>query len=186
MIMSLMLQNFILFQIGWFCCVIGGASSEFYWIGVVAVAVIIAIHLIRANNIQNEIVLIVATMMLGTAWDSGLTIAGIFSFSNGIVVNGLVPIWMIAMWALFATTLNVSLKWMKNRYLLAIVFGALGGPIAYYAGNRLGAVEFNTTSTALIAVAIGWSIIMPLLIALTARFNGYQQVNSKTYEVEPV
>lgn len=184
--MSLMLQNFILFQLGWFCCVIGGASSEYYWIGVVAVMVIIAIHLVRANNIQDEIVLIMATMLLGTAWDSGLTMAGLFSFSNGVVLTGLVPVWMIAMWALFATTLNVSLSWMKNRYLLAMAFGALGGPIAYYAGNRLGAVEFSSTSTALIAVGIGWSIIMPLLMALATHFNGYRQTNGKTYEVEPI
>jgi hypothetical protein len=184
--MSLMLQNFILFQIGWFSCVVGGASSEYYWIGVVAVMVIIAIHLARADNVQNEIMLIMVTLLLGTAWDSGLTISGLFSFSNGVVVNGLVPMWMIAMWALFATTLNVSLSWMKNRYLLAMAFGALGGPIAYYAGNRLGAVEFSSTSTALFAVAIGWSIIMPLLLALATRFNGYRRTNGKTYEVEPI
>jgi hypothetical protein len=184
--MSLMLQNFILFQVGWFCCVIGGASSEYYWIGAVAVTVIIAIHLVRASNVQDEILLIMATMILGVAWDSALTIAGLFSFSNGVVVNGLVPIWMIAMWALFATTLNVSLKWMKNRYLLAMLFGGLGGPIAYYAGYRLGAVELSDTKIALTAVAIGWSIIMPLLIAFAARFNGYQHEDSKSYEVKPV
>ena len=63
--MSLMLQNFILFQIGWFSCVVGGASSEYYWIGVVAVMVIIAIHLARADNVQNEILLIMATLLLG-------------------------------------------------------------------------------------------------------------------------
>lgn len=184
--MSLMLKNFVLFQVGWFCCVIGGASSEYYWLGVVAVSIIIAIHLVKANNMQDEIVLIIATMMLGTAWDSALTVAGLFYFSNGVVATGLVPLWMMAMWALFATTLNVSMKWMKNRYLLAMLFGAVGGPIAYYAGNRIGAVEFNDASTTLLAVAIGWSLIMPLLIALSSRFNGYQQFNSNSYEVKPI
>lgn len=184
--MSLMLQNFILFQVGWFACVLGGASSQYYWIGVVVVSVIVAVHLIRANNIQNEIMLIIVATMLGSSWDSALTMAGLFSFSNGVVVAGLVPVWIIAMWALFATTLNVSLNWMKNKYLLAMVFGALGGPIAYYAGNRLGAVEFSNTSATLLAVAIGWAIIMPLLMAIATRFNGYQQANGKTYEVKPI
>ena len=131
--MSLMMQNFILFQLGWFCCVIGGASSRFYWIGVLAVAVIVAIHLLRASNRQDEIMLIIATTMLGTAWDSGLTMAGLLSFSNGVVLTGLVPIWMIAMWALFATTLHVSMGWMKNRPLLASVFRV------YHAFQRLSA-----------------------------------------------
>jgi len=184
--MSTMLQNFIMFQLGWFCCVVGGASSEYYWLGVAAVSIIIAIHLVKASSVQNEIMLIIITMILGTAWDSALTVAGLFNFSNGVVVTGLVPIWMIAMWALFATTLNVSLRWMKNRYLLAMLFGAVGGPVAYYAGNRIGAVEFSDASTTLLAVAIGWSIIMPLLMAVSSRFNGYQHTNSNMYEVKPV
>jgi hypothetical protein len=125
-------------------------------------------------------------MMLGTAWDSGLTLAGLFSFNSGVVLSGLVPFWMIAMWALFATTLNVSMKWMKNRYLLAAMFGAVGGPVAYYAGNRIGAVEFSDTTTALMAVAIGWSIIMPVLMALTTRFNGYRKIHANTYEVKAI
>ncbi len=184
--MSLMLQNFLLFQLGWFSCVIGGASSQYYWIGVAAVAVIVAIHLARAQNAHDELMLVVITMMLGTAWDSGLTMAGLFSFNSGVVFPGLAPFWLIAMWALFATTLNVSMKWMKNRYLLAAIFGAVGGAVAYYAGNRLGAVEFSDTSTALMAVAIGWSIIMPVLMALTTRFNGYRQIHANTYEVKAV
>ena len=184
--MPIMLQNFLLFQLGWFSCVIGGASSQYYWIGIVAVPVIVAIHLARAQNVHDELLLVLVTMMIGTAWDSGLTLAGLFSFNSGVVFTGLVPFWLIAMWALFATTLNVSMKWMKNRYLLASVFGAVGGPAAYYAGNRLGAVEFSDTLTALVAVAIGWSIIMPVLMVLATRFNGYRQIHADTYEVNAV
>lgn len=180
-----MLQNFLLFQIGWFSCVIGGASSDYYLAGVVVVAAIIALHLVRASNVRDEITLIVITTMLGTAWDSSLMLAGLFTFTNGVVFSGLVPFWMIAMWALFATTLNVSMKWMKNRYLLAALFGAIGGPVAYYAGYRLGAVDLINAPAALLAVGIGWAIIMPLLMALTTRFNGYQNAQANSYEVNP-
>lgn len=184
--MSLMLQNFILFQIGWLSCVIGGASSNYHWIGIAVVAAIIAIHLVRAETISNEFMLILITALLGTAWDSALMGAGLFDFSNGVVFDGLVPFWMVAMWALFATTLNVSMRWMKNRYLLASVFGAIGGPVAYYAGYRLGAVELSQTSTALIAVAAGWAVIMPLLMLLSTRFNGYREMERTTFEVKTV
>ena len=181
--MSLMLQNFILFQAGWFACVIGGASSNYYWIGVVIVTAIVIVHLVRANNMRNEAMLILITMIVGSAWDSVLMMAGIFTFSHGVVFAGLIPFWMIAMWALFATTLNVSMKWMKNKYLMAAVFGAVGGPVAYYAGYRIGAVEYNSTLTALLAVAAGWAVIMPMLMALTTRFNGYQSIGANdTYE----
>ena len=76
--MSLMLQNFILFQLGWFGCVVGGASQEYSWVGVAVVALIVALHLARAVDMQDEIKLILATMILGTTWDSTLTAAGIF------------------------------------------------------------------------------------------------------------
>ena len=181
-----MLQNFLLFQIGWFSCVLGGASNDYYLSGVIVVAAVIVIHLARASNIQHEIALIGITAIIGTVWDSSLTLAGLFVFANGVFYSGMVPLWIIAMWALFATTLNVSMKWMKNKYLLASLFGAIGGPVAYYAGYRLGAVEFSNTLIALVAVGIGWAIIMPLLMVLTKRFNGYRSKRINSYGVNSV
>ena len=180
--MSLMLQNFILFQVGWFSCVIGGASNEYNWVGVAVVAAIIVVHMARAHDVRSETMLIIVTTMLGTTWDSGLTMAGLFSFANGVVVAGLVPLWLIAMWSLFATTLNVSMKWMKGRYLLAAAFGAIGGPLAYYAGHRIGAVDFSNTLAALLAVSAGWALIMPLLMAFSTKFNGYRSMQHNNYE----
>ena len=54
----------------------------------------------------------------------------------------LAPYWLVVMWALFATTINVSMAWMKNRWLLAVVMGAVFGPMAF-AGEKLGAVNFS-------------------------------------------
>ena len=184
--MPLMLQNFILFQAGWFACVLGGASAEYMWAGTVVAAVIVAVHLARATNLRSEALLVLLTAAVGTAWDSGLMMAGLYTFHNGAVVSGLIPVWMIAMWLLFATTLNVSMTWMKGRYLLAAIFGAIGGPVAYYAGHRLGAVDFNNTSMTMIAVAVGWSIIMPTLMLLTTRFNGYQDPQPSRYQVKTI
>lgn len=184
--MSLMIQNFILFQIGWLSCVIGGASSSYHWIGVAVVTAIITLHLLRSYVISNEIMLIVIATLLGTSWDSALMGAGLLAFNNGVVFDAIIPLWMVAMWALFATTLNVSMQWMKNRYLLAAVFGAIGGPVAYYAGHRLGAVEFSQVSTALLVVGAGWAVIMPLLMHLSTRFNGYREIDRNSFEVKTI
>ena len=62
------------------------------------------------------------------------------------------------MWALFATTLNVSLKWFRGKWLLSALFGAVGGAAAYYAGYTLNAVEFSNTVSSLSVVAFGWSL----------------------------
>ena len=182
--MPLIVQNFILFQIGWFSCVIGGATPGYSWLGVIAVAIIVAVHLLRADEVSREVILVIAAMLIGTLWDSSLVRAGLFEFPHSEAISGLAPFWIIAMWGLFATTLNVSLKWMKGKYLLASAFGAIGGSLAYYAGHQLNAVEFSDTRSALLAVAIGWAIIMPALMVMAQRFNGYPVTQKNIYEVE--
>ena len=184
--MSLMIQNFILFQIGWLSCVMGGASSSYHWFGVAVVTAIVAVHLARSYTVSNEIMLIVIATLLGTTWDSALMGAGLLAFNNGVVFDAIIPFWMVAMWALFATTLNVSMQWMKNRYLLAAIFGAIGGPVAYYAGHRLGAVEFSQVSTSLLVVGAGWAVMMPLLMHLSTRFNGYREIDRSSLEVKTI
>jgi hypothetical protein len=182
--MPMMIQNFVLFQIGWFCCVLSGANQFHPLTGVIIVSIIVMMHLQRANNSISEIMLILFAMIIGTLWDSSLMRAGLFQFSTTSLISGLAPLWLIAMWALFATTLNVSLKWLKGRYWLAAILGATGGPLAYYAGHQLGAVAFSDTTSALLATAAGWAIIMPALVALTVRYDGFRNSSQKLSKAE--
>lgn len=182
--MPMMIQNFVLFQIGWLCCVMSGANQFHSLTGVVIVSIIVMIHLQRANDSISEIVLILFAMIIGTLWDSSLMRAGLFQFSSASLIGGLAPLWLIAMWALFATTLNVSLKWLKGRYWLAAILGATGGPLAYYAGQRLGAVAFSDTTLAMLAIAAGWAIIMPALVALTVRYDGFRNPGQELSKAE--
>jgi hypothetical protein len=75
------------------------------------------------------------------------------------------------MWALFATTINVSMAWLKNRWLLASSMGAIFGPLAFIAGERLGAVQFIDRPLALLALAVGWACLMPMLLWLADLFK---------------
>jgi hypothetical protein len=79
---------------------------------------------------------------------------------------------MVALWVAFATTLNASMNWLKGRRLLAFVFGAVGGPLAYFAGAKLGGVTFHDPAMALAALALGWAIITPVLVLIAQRLNG--------------
>lgn len=56
--------------------------------------------------------------------------------------------------------------------LVALVFGATGGPISYLGGAQLGALQFVNTAPALIALAVGRTLATPLLIRLSQRFDG--------------
>ena len=80
------------------------------------------------------------------------------------------PLWIIVLWMGFAITLNSSLSWLKKKIKLSIVFGAIGGPLAYLAGEKLEAVTLMAPVT-LIVIAIGWSIITPLLIYISHKIS---------------
>ncbi len=166
-----MFMNFAAFQVGWFSSVIGGAS-QLPWIGPVAVMLAILLHLYFARRPQAELMLIVSCGLIGAAFDSLLVAAGWVSYSSGIFFEYAAPYWIIAMWMLFATTLNVSMRWMNGRPVLAAAMGLVAGPMSYVAGNKLGAIEFVNETAALAALAVGWAVMLPLLMRLAERLNG--------------
>jgi hypothetical protein len=73
---------------------------------------------------------------------------------------------------LFATTLNVSMRWLRGKPKLAAIFGFFGGPASYLAGQNLGGIILNNEFAALLALAIGWAVIMPVLISLSENLDG--------------
>jgi hypothetical protein len=166
-----LLVNILAFQIGWFACVLGAANSA-PLLGPAIVAAVVALHLSRSNKPAREMTLVLAAGLLGASWDSSLVAAGWIQYPSGNVIVGLAPYWIVAMWMLLATTLNVSLRWLRGRIALAVVLGGLSGPLAFLAGAGLGGVTFLEPRSGLVALALGWAVILPLLSALSTRLDG--------------
>lgn len=165
--------NFILFQVAWFACVLGGAR-ETPWIGPAVVAVVATYHLSRVPNPKAELSLLALAAGIGAVFDSALAATGWLSYPSGQWHPLLAPYWMVALWVAFATTLNVSLDWLKGRLRLALAFGAVGGPLAYFAGARLGGVTFHEPALALTALAFGWASITPTLVLIATHLDGWR------------
>jgi len=159
------LVNFVAFQLGWFACVLGAAHG-LPWAGTGVALAIVAWHLTRAARPRAEIGLVLIAAGIGALWDSGLSALGWIRYPSGVLIEGAAPYWIVAMWMLFATTLNVSLAWLRRNLPLAAVFGALGGPLAYLGGAKLGALTFGAQEAALVALALGWAVLTPLLLRL--------------------
>lgn len=164
--------NFIAFQVAWFACVLGGANDRAL-AGTMVVAAAIGLHLALAQRPLPEALLIVVAAVIGIIWDSGLVAFGLISYPTGNFAPGLAPYWIVAMWALFATALNLSMAWLKDRAWLAALFGAVGGPLAYLAGERLGGLQMPDLVLALGAQALGWAALLPMLTRLATRLNGF-------------
>jgi hypothetical protein len=163
------LLNIIAYQIAWFACVLG-AANQLPWIGTTVALAVVALHLALTPQRRVELKLIVAAAVIGLVLDSALASSGLVSFASGVLIDGLTPHWMLGLWISFATTLTVSMRWLVTRPALAIAFGALGGPIAYYAGTKLGAMTIHTDA-ALFVIGITWAGAMWLLALLAARVS---------------
>ena len=162
--MKFKIINFLLFQIGWFILILGAAWDKTF-IAVLLGLVILAIHISMIDQKINELKLLLIAGVIGFLFD------GFIQYYQFIIYNSpgwsfpLTPIWIIMLWMIFAITLNHSLVWLKNRISLSAIFGAIGGPLAYLAGEKLGAIII-TQQLSLVLLSIGWSLITPFLISI--------------------
>lgn len=165
------ITNFILFHLGWFACVLGGAW-DMPWLGLCYAAAIIAIHLSLAHTLTAELRLILLAGIYGLFTDTLLVNTGWLQYTSGYLIAGVAPYWVVALWMLFATTLNITFSWLKRRYLLATVLGAIAGPMAYLSGEQLGAATLVQPTSALLLLALIWGIAMPMLAFFAERWDG--------------
>ena len=129
------LANAVLFQCGWFACVLGG-DSLWLLVGVAA----LVIHLLWISSAAEDGVLIISVTLAGTLLDTLLRSLGVFHFSEP---GPLIPFWLMLLWALLATTLHHCLAWSARPWWRAALLGAIGGPLSYYAGSQLAGVQFG-------------------------------------------
>lgn len=173
-----LLINVAAFKLGWLSSVFGGAQ-QLPWLGPVVVLIVVGLHLARAQRPGSELMLILSCGLIGAVFDSALVAAGWVTFPSGMFSDMMAPYWIVTMWMLFGTTINMSMRWMRGRPLLASAFGFVGGPLAYIAGHKIGGIVFVDQTAAIAMLAIGWAVIMPLLIQLGERLDGVSSQSSQ-------
>ena len=107
------LVNFMLYQVAWLACVLGAAKGQ-PLIGVGVALLVVAQHLALSPNAGQELKLILLTGLLGGAWETWLVTQGWVRYT-GAEIPWLPPVWIIALWLAFATTFDVSLRWLQPQ-----------------------------------------------------------------------
>jgi hypothetical protein len=144
-------------QACWFCCVLG-AGSDVAIVGVVGTVAFVGAFVVAAKARWREVlVLVLASTATGVVVDSVLVVGGAIAFPPSVQLGPLpTPLWMVALWTGFATTLWGPLRGLLLRWPRALLAGALLGPLAYVGGSRLGPLVIRAPfveNVALIAVA---------------------------------
>lgn len=161
--------NIVQSQVGWFALVLSAAAGR-PWIGLAVAAVLIILHVAQTGDAQREVGLLLVAAAVGAIADTLLVQVGLLSFASS-EIPGVSPTWMIALWMVFATTLRHSLSWLQSRLILAALIAAVGGPLAYAAGARLGAVRVADALSAYAAIGAVWAIAFPALLWAAQRLN---------------
>jgi hypothetical protein len=164
--------NVALYQAGWFGCVFGAANGRPV-LGASIAAVLLLAHLALVVDRRREIGLVLVAGLIGGAIDSVQSCLGLMRFESGYVIGCFAPPWILLMWMQFATLFRFGLAFLAGRYLLGALLGALGGPFAFWVGERMGAVELgNPAWRSLAVLAVVWAAVVPALTRLAGADPG--------------
>jgi hypothetical protein len=163
--------NLVVFEAAWFACILGVAHGHPAW-GTAAVVAAIGWHVAISARPARELALAGLLGGIGLVAESLVVAQGHVAYPAGQPVAWLAPYWMVALWAELAIALNVTLRWLKRRPVLALVLGAVFGPLSFLGGVRLGGARFVDETAALVTLAAMWALLMPLVMALSDHFDG--------------
>ncbi|KRW59580.1 DUF2878 domain-containing protein [Pseudomonas sp. TTU2014-080ASC] len=152
-----------LFQLGWLACVFGANQPAWLIVAVLC----LGIHLLAvAENRREDCAVILRVAAAGWIVDSALMHAGLFDFGS----RAILPIWLMLLWLLFASTLRYSMAWSARPLWLCCVLGACCGPLSYLAGARLADVGLPLGEPlSLELLALIWAVLLPALHRLAAK-----------------
>lgn len=164
--------NVVLFQAGWFLSVSLGSSGSVFKGAFLMFALASLSLLLTKDKILKKFLFMIVVLLIGTLLDSILLFFGVYGFKTASPLPWPYPIWMSVLWYGFASTVDLSLSWLRNNTKLLVLFGLLGGPPSYYIGSNFGEMVFpKGVVFALITIGIFWALMTPLIFIIAEKFN---------------
>jgi hypothetical protein len=140
------------------------------WLGPLFVAIVMAFQAgILTRMTRGQVHFLLLGVSIGLSIDTGMILAGVYEPVREFMPWPLAPVWIIALWVLFAGTFNLSLQQIHGRPLLACLLGAVAAPLSYAAGGRMGAAIMNPSFLkSYVAFGVVWGAAVPALFALSS------------------
>lgn len=143
---------------GWFACVLLGK----YGYGVLSPVVpLLSAALFQAvfryprDEWQKAFILVLTGMFA----DNLAAAAGLLQLPASD--DAALPLWLLSLWLLFAPALFLFKRLFGQRWWLAALAGAIGGPLAYTSGEHFGVLSLSGW-LAIAAYALFWAVYLAL------------------------
>ena len=155
------LQVFLLavaFDLYWALVVLFREQGLIIWLALAILACLLLPSVYRFYAIG----LAAAGSLLDTLW----ALTGLIAFTG----DALMPLWMVALWLMFATVWTQLTRTTTLPGWLLTLLAAVGGPVAYLIGERLGAITFLEPTFIVVSwMAPGWLVLMLFFHLLMGR-----------------
>ena len=161
------LVNFAGFQAAWWATILSAGAGR-PLLAASASAAALALHLALFDRSAAERRVVFAATAVGAVVETANALLGFTRFDPAPFGLPVPPAWMVLQWAVFGAVLRHSLGWIRGRFLLAALLGAVVAPPSYLGGERLGALALGGTP-ALVAVGVEYALAMPLLLLVERR-----------------
>ena len=166
--------NFIVFQVCWFASVMG-AANNLWWLGPLLVLITVPLQIyLLTKGYWAQVLFVIICGISGFLLETLLIIGSVYT-PVSLEWGYICPPWMAALWFNFAMLVSISLTWLKGRYGFAFILGGIFGPLAYWGGEKLGALTVaDAFWQGYFPLAILWALALPFLILLQKRLTRAQ------------
>lgn len=153
--------NFIAFQAVWLACVLS-ASRGLVWPGLMAGGLFALVTIVAGRSRSADLQLVAWAVVLGGLLDSLWAWLGWMDYAAA-PWGFWAPPWILGLWLGFAMTINHSLAWLRFKPVILAGLAAVACPFSYYAGHRLGALEWQYTPGLLVVTPLSWAGLLAWL-----------------------
>ncbi|RUO22668.1 hypothetical protein CWE08_03725 [Aliidiomarina iranensis] len=152
------LAGFVIFDFVWLSAVLG--REQWIWLTALLILLMFAA---TPKLLWERRYAFLLVLTAGLAAELLTVLTGVISFTG---TNGLPP-WLILLWVGFTGMSLIVFDWLRGKALLGALFGAIFGPITYFAGTRINAAEILVSFPVAVAVyATMWALLMVLVAKL--------------------
>ncbi len=158
--MSAVAINVILFKIFWWSIVVAASiyMGKSDWL-IFPALFYLALHfkfVVKVHK-KKELIYLILASAVGYLGDSFFHKYYILNFNESFY--SLAPLWLLAIWFVFLSTIGHSLIGLKERPIASFLFGFLLAPLSYQAGESLGLLYYTDLESYLI-YSLYWGVMM--------------------------
>ena len=153
--------NGILFYVAWYACIYG-AALDFELLGVFLTLGLIATHYVLSPKKGKDLIFLALFLTVGFLGDYFLLSLDLISYpfvTFDLTTFG-VPLWVLAIYASFSTTINHSMGLIHHFPIFSSLSGGFGGSVSYYLAAKMGAIGLPLGNLSLFAIGVYWFLIL--------------------------